>query len=135
MKTRWIGLLAVVIVAAGIIALKRDRAPKSAVQTTQGVLSSKTGIILAANLSEANDKGDNCSVIIHLVRQAGKRGIKIRELSPESQSPLIERYHVLAVPTVLVLHNGKVVSRFEGESGITVEKIRTRLAALDGAGH
>ena len=135
MKTRWIGLLAVLIAAAGIIAFKLDRAPKPEVQTTQDVQSSKTGIILVANLSEANDKGDNCSVIIHLVRQAGKRGIKIRELSPESQSPLIKRYHVLTIPTVLVFHNGRVVSRFEGESGSTVEKIRARLATLHGAEH
>ena len=135
MKTKWIGLLAVVIVAAGIIAFKRDRAPRPTVQTTQGIQSSKTGIILVANLSEANDKGDNCSVIIHLVRQAGRRGIKIRELSPGSQSPLIRRYHVLTIPTVLVLRHGRVVSRFEGESGSTVEKIRTRLATLHRTGH
>jgi thioredoxin-like negative regulator of GroEL len=135
MKTRWIGLLAVLIVAAGIVALKLDRAPKPAVQTTQNVQSSKTGIILVANLSEANDKADNCSVIIHLVSEAGKRGIKVRELSPGSRSPLIKRYHVLTIPTLLVLHDGRVVSRFQGESGSTVRKIRTRLAALHGAGH
>ncbi len=134
MKAKWIGLVAVMIVAAGIISLKLDRAPKPAIQATQDVQSSKMGILLVANLSEANDKGDNCSVIIHLVSEAGKRGIKVQELSPESQSPLIKRYHVLAIPTVLVLHNGRVVSRFEGESGSTVEKIRARLATLHGAG-
>lgn len=133
MKTKWIGLFAVLIVAVAIVALKLDRLAKPAVQTTPGVQSSKTGILLVANLAEANDKADNCSVIIHLVREAGKRGITVRELSPLSRSPLIQRYHVLTIPTLLVLHNGKVVSRFVGESGATLRKIRTRLAALHGA--
>ena len=137
MKTRWIGLVLVAVVAVGIVAYKIDRSRKPAVQVvqaTQEISSSKTEVILVADLSEANEKDDNCAEIIHLVRAAGTRGIKTQELSPESDSPLIKRYHVLTVPTVLVLDDGKVVSRYEGESGLTVQEIRTRLATLNGAG-
>ena len=133
MKTRWIGILFVVIVVAGIIALKLHSKPQSPVATPQAVSTAKPQIILVANLREANDKGDNCSIIIHLVREAGQHGIPIRELPPNSPSPLIKQYHVLTIPTLLVLHHGRVVSRFEGESQSTVQKIRTRLAKLEEA--
>lgn len=131
MKTRWIGILFVVIVVAGIIAFKLHSAPTPPVQTAQAVSSEKPQVILVANLREANDKGDNCSTIIHLVREAGKHGIPTQELSPDSPSPLIKQYHVLTIPTLLVLHEGSVVSRYEGESHSTVQKIRTRLVKLE----
>ena len=137
MKTQWIGLVLVAVVAVGIVAFKVDDRTKPAVrpvQTTQESSSSKTEVILVADLSEANEKGDNCAEIIHLVRAAGARGIKIQEFSPNSDSPLIKQYHVLTAPTVLVLDDGKVVSRYQGESGSTVQEIRTRLATLDEAG-
>lgn len=133
MKTRWIGITFVILVVAGIIAFKLHTAPQAQVQTAQAVSTTKPQVILVANLREANDKADNCSIIIHLVRAAGKRGIPIRELSPGSPSPLIKQYHVLTIPTLLVLHHGRVVSRFEGESLSTVQKIRTRLAKLEEA--
>lgn len=133
MKRRWIGLLSVVIVASGIIAYKVEIPRQHAVQTTQLAQqrpSAGPQVILVANLSEANDKADNCSEIIHLVRQAGQRGVNVREFSPDSDSPLIRRYHVLTIPTVLVLEDGKVLSRYEGESGATVREIRNRLGTL-----
>jgi len=132
-KTRWIGILFVVIVVAGIIAWKLHSQPLAAAQTAQAGSSATPQVILVANLREANDKSDNCSTIIHMVHVAGKHGIAIRELSPGSPSPLIKRYHVLTIPTLLVLHRGRVVSRYEGESQSTVQKIRTRLAKLEEA--
>lgn len=131
MKLRWVGIFAVAIVVAVIIGLKVHRKPRPPIQTAQSVSSSKTEIILVANLSEANDKADNCSKIIHLVSKAGKDGIPVRELSPHSSSPLIRHYHVLTIPTLLVLHKGKVVSRYEGESQTTVQQIQTRLVQLE----
>lgn len=133
MKTRWIGLLSVVIVTAGIIAYKVENPPQHAAEATQLAQERSSAgpeVILVANLSEANDKGDNCSEIIRLVRQAGQRGVNIREFSPDSDSPLIRKYHVLTIPTVLVLEHGKVSERYEGESGATVREIRDRLTAL-----
>ncbi|MFP5205149.1 MAG: hypothetical protein ACLGSH_07320 [Acidobacteriota bacterium] len=133
MKTRWIGILFVVVVVAGIIAWKRNSQPRAAAQNAQAGSSATPQVILVANLREANDKGDNCSVIIHLVRDAGAHGIRIRELSAGSPSPLIKRYHILTIPTLLVLYHRRVVSRYEGESQSTVQKIRTRLAKLEEA--
>lgn len=140
MKTRWIGLLVVAIVAIGIVGYKLDRSRAAAVQTTQHVAfsnaeasSPKTEVILVADLSEANEKGDNCAEIIRLVRDAGERGIQTKEFSPDSDSPLIKLYHVLTLPTVLVLDDGKVVSRYEGESSSTVQELQTRLNTLNGS--
>lgn len=133
MKTRWIGITFVILVVAGIIAFKLLSKPQAQVETAQAVSSEEPQVILVANLREANDKSDHCSTIIHLVSEAGKRGIPIRELSPGSPSPLIKQYHVLTIPTLLVLHQGRVVSRYEGESLSTVQKIRTRLTKLEEA--
>lgn len=124
----------VVTLAAGIIIYKRERSHKPAVEATQNISPSKLEVILVADLSEANEKGDHCAEIIHLVRDAGRRGFKVEEFAPDSDSPLIKQYQVLTIPTVLILDpNGKVVSRYEGESGLTVREIRTRLTALDEA--
>lgn len=96
--------------------------------------SAKPEIILVADPREANETGDNCAEIIHLVREAGKRGTKVEELTPDSDSPLLKQYRVLTNPTVLILdREGKVVSRYEGESGSTVKEIRDRLASLSEA--
>lgn len=141
MKARWIGVALVVIAAAGTIAYKHHRSHNATVARTtpvSPVAKAPAGVgpevLLVANLREANEPGDNCAEIIHLVRAASARGIKTQEFSPESDSPLIKQYHVLTVPTVLVLDDGKVASRYEGESGSTVQEIRTRLATLNEAG-
>lgn len=123
----------VIIIAIGIVAYKLDRQGKLAVQTRKSSSPSKIEVILVADLSEANEKGDNCVKIIHLVRAVGARGIITQEFAPESNSPLIKQYHVLTVPTVLVLDDGRVVSRYEGESSSTVQEIQTAFAALSGA--
>lgn len=132
MKTRWLGILFVIIVAAGIVAYKLHNQPPATAATTQ-TATANPQVLLVANLHEANDPGDNCSIIIHLVRQAGKRGIPVQELYPNSPSPLIKRYHVLTIPTLLVLRHGKVVSRYQGETDATVQKIQARLAQLEKA--
>ena len=116
--------------------LKMDRRRGNIVVSRRAVLEESRAEArseLVANLREANDKGDNCSIIIHLVREAGQHGIPIRELPPNSPSPLIKQYHVLTIPTLLVLHHGRVVSRYEGESQSTVQQIRARLAKLEEA--
>lgn len=134
MRARWIGVVLVVIVAIGIIAYKQERSDKPAIQTTQRATPSNVEIILVADLREANEEGDNCAEIIHLVRDTSMRGAKVQELTPDSDSPLLKRYRVLTNPTVLILDSdGTVVSRYEGESSSTVQKIRDRLATLSEA--
>ena len=131
MRTRWVGVVLVVIAAIGIVAYKQQRVRRAGGQSTPELWSSKPEIVLVVDPREADSKGDNCAEIIRLVRAAGGRGAKIQELSPESESPLLKQYRILSVPTVLILdRDGNVVSRYEGEESSTVHQIRDRLANL-----
>ena len=129
MKTRWVGVLLVVIAAVGIITYKQHRLHIATGQATRSLSADKPKIVLVVDPREADSKGDNCAEIIRLVRDAGGRGTKVQEISPESESPLLKQYRVLTVPTVLILdRDGNVVSRYEGEETSTVQQIRDRLA-------
>ena len=130
MKVRWPGVALVVLLVIGTLLLK-SRTRNSVAPATVKVTPS---VILIADPSEANDSDDGCAVMFRAVRQAAKRGVAVAELAPNSNSDLLRQYHVLTVPTVLVLDNaGKEVSRFEGEDAATVKAVQTRLAALSGA--
>jgi hypothetical protein len=130
MKTRWVGVVVVVIVAVGIITYKERRSRTSTNLGTEGLSSDKPEIILVVDPREA-DTADNCAEIIRLVRAAAKRGVIVRELSPDSESSLLKQYRVLTIPTVLILdHDGNVASRYEGEESSTVHQIRNGLAGL-----
>ncbi len=136
MRTRWVGIALVVLAAAGIILYKHHRLQSSSFTPAQSGSASKPEIILVADMREADTPGDNCAEIIRLVREAGGRGVKVQEFSPESDSPLLRQYRVLTNPTVLILdRDGKELSRYEGESGATVQEIRNRLATLNEAPH
>lgn len=130
MKARWVGVVLVVIVAVGIITYKQHRLRTSPNRGMQGQSSDKPEIVLVVDPREA-DTADNCAEIIRIVRAAGKRGVGVRELSPDSESPLLKQYRVLTIPTVLVLdRDGNVASRYEGEGSSTVQQIRDGLANL-----
>ena len=134
MRTRWAGITLVVLVAAGIVVYKHHRSPSNSAAPVQSASAPKPEIILVADLREADPPGDNCAEIIRLVREAGGRGVRVQEFSPESDSPLLKQYRILTNPTVLILdRDGKVVSRYEGESSSTVKEIRDRLASLNEA--
>lgn len=135
MRTRWVGVFLVVIAAAGILIYKRHRSSREASPpVTQSASSTKPDIILVADLREADQSGDNCAEIIRLVREAGRRGVKVEELPLDSDSPLLKQYHILTNPTVLIFdHEGKVAAQFEGESSSTIKEIRNRLASLSEA--
>jgi hypothetical protein len=127
MKVKWIGLFGVVLIASTIIGYKVH------VSREMGAASATTPprVLLVADLSEANAAGDSCADIIHLVRAARDRGIPVQELQAGSNPDLLSRYHVLAIPTVLILdHNGKEVARYQGEGRETVEAVRTGLDQL-----
>lgn len=127
MKVNWIGVVAVLLIAGVIIVYKTQMPatrPESANVTVPRVL-------LVADLSEADAAGDACAEIIHLVRTARNRGIAVQELERGSKSDLLARFHVLIIPTVLILDSGgHVVSRFEGEGRDTVAAIRAGLQKL-----
>lgn len=126
MKAQWIGLGAVMLVASVIIGHKFQVSPQA-----QAVGTALPRVLLLAELSEADSPGDSCAEIIHLVRAAGERGIAVQELSPASKSDLLSRYHLLVVPTVLILdRNGQEISRYEGEGRNTVKAVRAGLEQL-----
>ncbi len=130
MRTRWVGVAVVVMVAVGIIVCKERRSGTSTNLGMQGLSSGKPEIILVVDPREA-DTADNCAEIIRLVRAAAKRGMTVRELSPDSKSPLLKQYRALTIPTVLILdRDGNVASRYEGEESSTVQQIRNGLAGL-----
>lgn len=127
MKSRWIGLTTVALIAGAIIGYKAHLTPDVQAAST----SVPPRVLLLAEPSEANDAGDSCAEIIHLVRAARERGVAVRELEAGSKSNLLARYHMLVVPTVVILDgDGKEVARFEGEGRTTVKAIRAALAAL-----
>lgn len=126
MKIQWIGLGAVVLAASAVIAYKTQTVPQA-----QAANVASPRVVLLAEPSEADNAGDSCAEIIHLVRAARDRGIAVQELSPDSKTDLLARYHLLIVPTVLILdHNGQEVSRYEGEGHSTVKAIRASLEQL-----
>ncbi len=126
MKTNWLGLAAVALAASAIIAYKTMAVPEA-----QAANAVQPRVVLLAEPSEADSAGDSCAEIIHLVRSARDRGIVVQELAPNSKSDLLARYHLLVVPTVLILdQNGREVSRYEGEGRNTVKAVRASLEQL-----
>jgi len=127
MKIKYIGLAAIVLITIAIIGYKTQL-------SKQGQIASQSvtpRVLLVANLAEADETGDACALIIHLVRAAHKRGIAVEELDASSKSPLLAQYHILVIPTVLIFGaNGKEVSRLQGEGGDVIKKLRTELARL-----
>ena len=135
MKTPWVGVALVVVVAIGIVTYKEYRFRVFNTPGRQGQSSDKPEIILITDPREA-DTADNCAEIIRLVRAAAKRGVIVQELSPNSESPLLKQYKVLTIPTVLILDSdGNVASRYEGEESSTVQQIQNRLSTLAEAKH
>jgi thioredoxin-like negative regulator of GroEL len=130
MRTRWVGVAFVVIVAVGIVTYKEHRFRSSTSPVAQSKSSDKPEIVFVVDPREA-DTADNCTEIIRLVRAAAKRGVTVQELSPNSKSPLRKQYKVLTIPTVLILDSdGNLVSRYEGEENATVQQIRDGLVNL-----
>lgn len=126
MKIQWIGLGAIVLIASAIIVYKTQVLPQA-----QAANTAPPRVLLLAELSEADSAGDSCAEIIHLVRAVRDRGIAIQEISPDSKSDLLVRYHLLIVPTVLILdRNGQEISRYEGEGRNTVKVMRAALEQL-----
>ncbi len=124
MKVNWIGIVAVLLIASGIIAYKTHMSATRRESANLAV----PRVLLVADLSEADAAGDACAEIIHLVRAARDRGLAVQELEPGSKSDLLTRFHVLTIPTVLILDKGgQVLSLFEGEGRETVAAIRTKL--------
>jgi hypothetical protein len=126
MKYKWIGLPVVAAAVIGIIWYKNHLAPAPPAANSTAL----PQILLVADLSEV-DSDEGCGKIIHSVREARQRGVRVAELSPDRQSELISRYHILTAPTLVILDDsGNVVQRFEGEDARTVSAVQEAVAAL-----
>lgn len=127
MKVKTIGLTTVVLITVAIISYKTELFAKEQAASHNTI----PRILLVAKLSEADETGDSCAQIIHLVRAARERGIAVQELDSGSKSPLLARYHVMIIPTVLIFdRSGKEDLRLEGEGWEVVKKLRAALKQL-----
>ena len=126
MKKNTLYVIAVVLLAAGLVIFKQRTAPKI---THQEI--ALPAVVLIADLREADSPNDTCAEIIRVVREARSHGVKVSELMPNSDSALFKKHRVVVVPTVLVLdRDGRELNRFEGESVATLDAIRTRLGQI-----
>lgn len=126
MKRNTVYVIVVVALAAGLIIFKQRFASNG---TNREI--PQPAVVLVADLREADSPNDTCARIIHVVREARSRGVRVAELMPNSDSVLLKNHHVVVAPTVLVLdRDGRELSRFEGESSATLDAIRTRLNQL-----
>lgn len=130
MKTSWIGLGAVVLVAGGLIAYKMERPPAPPQHAGTAERVAVPQVLMVADLSEAGTQ-DGCGKIIAAVQAAEQRHVRVATFNVGDKSALISRYRVLVSPTVLVLTpDGKVAERFEGESPAVVSKVQASLSKL-----
>lgn len=128
-KGKWIGLVCVLLAAVAIVVYKQRALGTAPLEVAAGTPS----VILVADLNEAEEAEDRCGEIIRAVRAAGKRGVKVEELMPNSASELLARYRVVSAPTVVILDkDGREAARYEGEEEKTVQAIEARLATLSG---
>ncbi len=130
MKHQWLGALAVLLAAAGIIAVKQ-LAPASGGSPPTGPGSPTPAVVLFADPAEA-ESACGCGEIIRFVRAAASRGVPVREVPP-ADTETNRAYRVTVSPTVVFLDpHGTIVSRFEGEGAQTIEAIRASLDKLAG---
>lgn len=129
MNHKWLGVAAVVLAAAGIIAYKQLSVPKmtGAHGGDHGV---RPAVLLFADPREA-ESACGCGQIIRLVRGAAERGAPVREVAPGEDPEMTRAHRVTVNPTVLFLdEGGRVVARPEGESADVMEAIRSGLESL-----
>lgn len=122
--------MAGILLAAAVLIVAKSRLKQAGNSPPQE--SARPAVILVADLREANEPGDNCAEIIHLVREAQRSGVRVSEIMPHSESPVLRQYRVTVNPTVLILGNdGREIRRFEGEESSTVQAIRARLQEME----
>lgn len=108
----------------GVIAHSQRAAAGSALEPLRSVL-------LVADLREAGESNDGCAVIIRMVRDVAAHGVRVQEITPDSASPLLKTYRVVAIPTVVILRaDGREEARFVGEGDATIKALRAKLATL-----
>jgi len=121
-------LIAVLIV--GTVFGLKTRAPDTQISSSNPAQVTGPAVILFRG-----DNSQNCRAIHRLVDEAeqhyGSR-ISFRQLDWSPDNPLIERYRVHFLPTVVLIdHRGREVSRIIGESPAVQARLKDALARLD----
>lgn len=138
-----IGILAVVVIAAGaIVALKYRQRPEPASAAGRAVTSRlpvsasthpRGTLLLFANLAEADEGEDGCAIIIRTVRAARDHGIAVTEYNSGSSPDVRKQHRVVVEPTVILFDaNGREIARHEGEDTATIAAIRADIERVTG---
>ena len=133
MKNNWPAVTVVAVIAVAIVTYKQwIQMPPAALGAPKATVENGTGLflLLIADPRQASEL-DGCGVIVRMVRAAAARGVPVREISPDAEPSLIARYHIVVLPSVLLLDNGRTRKVYEGESPETVKSIRAELMALE----
>jgi hypothetical protein len=126
MRKQTLYVVGVVLLVSALVIFKQRTVRKG---TEQQDL--RPAVVLVADLREADSPNDTCAQIIRAVRVAGSRGVRVLELMPDADSPVLKNHRIFVAPTVLVLDkDGRELSRFEGESTATLDAIRMRLSQI-----
>ena len=102
---------------------------------TQQPTSNTTQVTWPAVILFRGDNSPSCQVIHRLVDEAEQRysgQITFRQVDWSPDNPLIERYKVRFLPTVLLIgHNGKELDRIIGESPAVQARLKDALTQLE----
>lgn len=130
-----VGLAAIVLAVAGVVAYKQYRKEPLPAQPARVAASKVSGssavqttsVLLFADLGEANDDC-GCGRIIRAVRSAAGPGVAIREFDAGKGGAVAKDRRVTVEPTVLILDSsGREVARHEGESAETIATLEKDL--------
>lgn len=132
-------ILAVVAVAlGGVLWVKSQPAMEPPVGTQVAQYAESTAeqgppaaVLLFADPREAGTSC-GCAEVIRLARGAGSvSGVGFREFDTRKPSAEAKRYGVLVSPTVIITDaDGTEKTRFQGESGEVIAKLRGAMSAL-----
>jgi hypothetical protein len=130
MRVKWIGVLAIGVIVAAVVVYKQSWQPLAhtgRAVTQANALNSQSSVLLFADPRLATTQC-GCGEIFRLVREAGTKGIPVREVSPRSGDDLIREYQVVVQPTVVLINErGEETARYEGEDRATIDAIRSLL--------
>lgn len=133
MKGKWLGIVAVLGLVAGIVVYKQASAPEAGPSEAGTARVESPRVLLFADPHEADEVG-GCGEIFRLVRRVGSQGLPVLEVDPRGGDALIREHRVVVEPTVVVLdERGQEAARFEGEDATTIAAIESALEHLRGA--